>query len=118
LVYLNWISQPEYAEALALRRAVILAKEERFDRVAFASDCLSLVQLLSSCTKDRSSVGILVADIKVLVQHFLSASFCQVKRNLNEAAHILAKLNLLADYAYVFHSVPDSIGRTFCSFVS
>jgi hypothetical protein len=37
LVYLNWISQPEYAEALALRRAVILAKEERFYRVVFAS---------------------------------------------------------------------------------
>jgi hypothetical protein len=33
--HLNWIFEPEYAEALALRRAVFffLAKEEGFDRV-------------------------------------------------------------------------------------
>jgi hypothetical protein len=41
--HLNWITEPEYAEALALRRAIVLVNEERFDRVDFASDCLSLV---------------------------------------------------------------------------
>jgi hypothetical protein len=42
--HLNQITEPEYAKALALRCAVVLAKEEGFDRVIFASDCLSLVQ--------------------------------------------------------------------------
>jgi hypothetical protein len=76
------------------------------------------VQRLSSSTKDRSDVGILVADIKVLVQHFSLASFCHVKRNLNAAAHILAKSSLLADSTCVFHYVPNSIRRTLCTFVS
>jgi hypothetical protein len=113
--HLNWLSEPEYAKALALPHDVILAKEEGFDRVVFASDCLSLVQRLSSSTKHRPYVGILVADIKVLVQHFSSPSLCHVKRFLNEAAHILAKSSLLADFTCVFHS--DSIRRTLYTFV-
>jgi ribonuclease HI len=116
--HLNQITEPEYAEALALRRAVVLAKEEGFDRVVFASDCLSLVQRLSSSAKDRSNVGIMVADIKVLTQHFSSASFCHVKRNLNEVAHILAKSSLLVDSTCIFYSLPDCIRQTFCNVVS
>jgi hypothetical protein len=37
---------------------------------------------------DRSSVGVVVEDIKVMARVFLSASFVHVKRSLNVAAHI------------------------------
>jgi hypothetical protein len=90
--------EPEYAEALALRRAVSLAREEGYDRVTFASDCLSLIQRLNSLVLDRSSVGILVAEVKHMAKSFSSVSFCHVKRNLNKAAHILAKTSLFSSF--------------------
>jgi hypothetical protein len=40
---------------------------------------------------DRSSVGLLVDGIKSMINFFTSVSFIHMKRNLNEAAHILAK---------------------------
>ena len=62
-------------------------KERRLDKVIFASDCLSLIQRLQSSSLDRSVVGILVGEIKSLVDVFREVSFTQVKRNLNVAAH-------------------------------
>jgi hypothetical protein len=69
---LHDLRPPEEAEALALRRAVLLAQEEGFDKVIFASDCLSLVQRLNSLTMDRSSAGILVHGIKDMTNSFTS----------------------------------------------
>jgi hypothetical protein len=40
---------------------------------------------------DRSSVGILVSGIKAAISLFTSVSFSHVKRNPNEATHVLAK---------------------------
>jgi hypothetical protein len=53
------------AEALALQRAVIVAGERGYDKVIFASDCLSLIQRILSPEPDRSLVGAVVADIKL-----------------------------------------------------
>jgi hypothetical protein len=44
---------------------------------------------------------------------FSSVSFCHVKRNLNEAAHILAKTSLFS--SCFFDSVPDCIRGTSCT---
>jgi hypothetical protein len=111
---LHGLRPPEEAEALALRRAVLLAQEEGFDQVIFASDCLSLVQRLNSSRMDRSSAGILVHGIKTMTNSFTSISFIHVKRNLNEAAHILAKSCLSVSSSEIFHSVPDCIRETLC----
>jgi hypothetical protein len=113
--HMDVFPEPEYAEALALRRAVSLAREEGYDRVTFASDCLSLIQRLNSSVLDRSSVGILVAEVKHMTKSFSSVSFCHVKRNLNEAAHILAKTSLFS--SCFFDSVPDCIRGTSCTIV-
>jgi hypothetical protein len=79
--------------------------------VLFGSDCLSLIQRIKI---DRSSVGILVADIKHLVNGFSSASFSHVKQALNEAAHILAKSCGSVLNSRVFHSILDCIRETLC----
>ena len=84
---LNGIVSPELAESWALRSAVSLARDEGFASVVFASDCLSLIQRINSSTNDRSEVGAVVTDIKLLAAGFSSVSFCHVKRSSNVAAH-------------------------------
>ena len=90
------------------------ARDEGHGKVIFSSDCLSLIQRINSSTVDRSSVGLLVAGIKLLVRGFTSVSFCHVKRGLNEAAHILAKSCVSANSSCVFNYVPDCIRGTLC----
>jgi hypothetical protein len=53
-------ADPEFAEALTIRQAVCLARDEGFDRMIFALDYLSLLQRLLSSAMDRSPVGVLV----------------------------------------------------------
>ena len=72
----------------------------------FATDCLSLVQRLDSTTR-VVLCGILVDDIKHLVKNFNSASFVHVKREQNEAAHLLAKSCSNANSSEVFYYVLD-----------
>jgi hypothetical protein len=76
---------------MALRQAASLARKKGLGQVIFASDCLSLVQCLHSEARDRSPVGILVEEIKFVVKDLTSISFIHVKRELNEAVHLLAK---------------------------
>jgi hypothetical protein len=108
------IAAPEFAEALALRRAVTFAQEWGVDKAVFATDCLSLVQRLNSSEFDRSSVGTVVDGIKTMARSFTSASFIHVKRVQNDAAHLLAKSCETVLSSCVFSSVPDLILRTLC----
>jgi hypothetical protein len=105
---------PELAEALALRRAVSLAHDRGYDKVIFASDCLSLVQRLKSSTPDRSQVGSVVMDIKHWVPRFSSATFRHVNRSLNGAAHILARICDVTSTGFISDFAPDCIRETLC----
>ena len=109
-----WFGPPEYAEALALRRAVSFAREEGVDRAIFATDCLSLVQRLNSSEMDRSSVGLVVEGIRFLARDFSMISFVHIKRSLNEATHLLARSCNSVLSSGIFHSVPEFIQRTLC----
>jgi hypothetical protein len=53
-------SSPEMAEAMALRRVMTIAGERGFEKVIFATDCLSLAQHINSTESDRSMVGVVV----------------------------------------------------------
>jgi hypothetical protein len=112
--YITNLPSPEYGEAIALRRAFLQAHDRGLDKAIFTSDRLSLVQRFGSTTRDRSSLGILVDDIKHLVKDFNSASFIHVRRELNEAAHVLAKSCFNVNLSEVFLSVPDCIRQTIC----
>ena len=74
-----WFGPTDYAEALALCRAVSFAREEVVDRAIFATDCLSLVQRLNSSEMDRSSVGLVVEGIRFLARDFSMISFDHIK---------------------------------------
>jgi ABC-type uncharacterized transport system permease subunit len=83
---------PELAEALALPRAIHFAKDEGFDRLFVASDCLSIVQRVRSSVTDRSFLRSVIEDIKFLATTFSSCSFQHVFRGANVVAHSLARL--------------------------
>ena len=82
---------PELAEAIAVRRALMLTKEHGVARVALISDCKSLINRISSSMKDRSIVGTVIADIKSLAKDFESCSFRFSSPKTNVVAHKLAR---------------------------
>ena len=105
--------KPELAEAMALRRDVQLACDEHFSNVIFATDCQSLVNMINATTFDRSIIGTVVNDIKVASRIFDSVEFKYVRRQVNVAAHILAKSCKYLSNLVVFHSAPECTGRLF-----
>jgi ribonuclease HI len=98
---LQGFTSPEMAEALALRQAVLITRDRGFSKAIFVTDCLSLIQRLNSTVHDRSQVGVLVKDIKLMAADLSVASFRHVKRSLNEAAHILARPCNLASLGFI-----------------
>jgi ABC-type ATPase involved in cell division len=73
-----------------LHPAVSLVGSEGFGKIMMVSDCLSLLQRVNFSTLDRSNVGVVVQDIKLLAHSFDEISFSHVHRHCNESAHILA----------------------------
>jgi hypothetical protein len=61
---------PKIAKVMALRSAVMITRDKGFDKAIFVSDCLSLIQWLNSSSRDRSPVGSMVQDFKVLATGF------------------------------------------------
>ena len=108
---------PEMAEALALRRAVDMAREDHLFHVIFATDCLSLMQRLKPKAQDRSVVGSIVADIKLATLGFSSFSFVHVRRRCNVLAHVLARSCYNSTGLCVFNYAPQCIRETLYDFV-
>jgi ribonuclease HI len=79
----------------AIRRALSFTREEGFDKIMLASDCLSVVQRINNTAQDRSLLGVVIQDIKMEATLFTSCSFLHVPRKLNESAHVLARFCLI-----------------------
>ncbi|EEC72753.1 hypothetical protein OsI_06384 [Oryza sativa Indica Group] len=103
------ITDPETAEACAIRHALWLAKEEGFHNVIVACDCLSVIQKLNSPGRDRSKIGCLVEDIKKLGVEFISVSFIHVSHCSNVAAHTLARCSEPSVCNVYHNETPDCI---------
>ena len=84
------VADPEQAELLACRRAVVLAKDLNKGQVELESDCLNVVLKLQRTEKDLSAHGPLVEEIKDLLHGFVRSSVKHVRRSCNEVAHKLA----------------------------
>lgn len=109
------VTQPELAEAVAIRRALSLAKEEGYQKVIISSDCLSAIQRIISPLLDRSRIGCLISDIKRIGAEFSECTFMHVNRLCNLAAHTLARLSEPAG-SNVYRSVtPDCIRELLCN---
>jgi ribonuclease HI len=112
------IVSPEIAEATAIRRALVVAKDHGFRNIVLVSDCLSMIQRIGSQEKDRSEVGAVVSDIKKLATEFLSCSFKHYGRLLNIPAHTLARSSELNFCKFYVDVIPDSIREELCNDVS
>jgi ribonuclease HI len=86
------ITNPELAEAIAFRQAILFASELPYNQVVIATDCLCLLQKLRSEATDRSHTGIIIQDIKkAACVSTVIFSFIHVTRQCSKVAHVLAR---------------------------
>jgi ribonuclease HI len=88
--YLPSVSDPERAELVACKRALIIAKKKDVRRIYLETDCLSAVAKIKGSDLDRSSQGPLVEEIKELLKTFVEHKVRHVRRDANGVAHRLA----------------------------
>ncbi|XP_031124298.1 uncharacterized protein LOC116027009 [Ipomoea triloba] len=84
------IFQPRVTEALAVREALIWAKDKGFDAVCLESDAQVVIQGLGN-SNSNTYFDLVLMDIHKLTSSFLNISFMFVKRSANSAAHRLAR---------------------------
>jgi ribonuclease HI len=108
------ITNPELAEAIAFRQALLFVSGLPYSYVIIASDCLSLVHKLRSGYKDRSHTGIIVEDTKKAICVSSAVfSFIHVSRWCNEVAHVLARSAHHLSQSCWFHVAPSFYGLPF-----
>ncbi|KAM0846858.1 hypothetical protein ACQ4PT_055376 [Festuca glaucescens] len=88
---LHGLPPPELAEAIAVRRAMSVARVRGFSRIAVVSDCLSVIQRILASAMDRSTLGAVINDINTLKTDFQSCLFSFSSRKTNVLAHKLAR---------------------------
>uniref|UniRef100_A0ACD5XPQ5 Uncharacterized protein n=3 Tax=Avena sativa TaxID=4498 RepID=A0ACD5XPQ5_AVESA len=111
---LDEVTSPEIAEALAIRSAISLARDEGLNDFILVSDCLSVIQRIQSPVRDRSMVGVVVEDIKILAASLSSVTFRHVSRHCNNSAHAMARRAELSGSCF-FHGVaPKCIRDKLC----
>ncbi|KAK8985052.1 hypothetical protein V6N11_082669 [Hibiscus sabdariffa] len=79
------------AEAFACLQAVIFANELGFRRVVFEWDSLTVIRRVSASTPDNSVISTVIHDIREAVKELESVAFNFVHREVNSAAHALAR---------------------------
>jgi hypothetical protein len=104
--------------ALAVRHALMVAKDHGVKRVALVSDCMSLIQHINSRIQDRSSAGSVIGDIKSLATDFETCSFRFSSRNSNVVAHKLARSAKSLVSNISVGVIPELIREELCNDVS
>ncbi|XP_025678982.1 uncharacterized protein [Arachis hypogaea] len=84
-------SSPLAAEALAVRKALIIAKNFQLKRIIFESDSLILIQALKS-KASIAKIQVILDDILELARNISNCGFTWVPREGNALAHEVAKL--------------------------
>ena len=97
-------------EAMAARRALLLALETGFDRVILEGDSQVLITALQNNSYTLSHFGHLVQDIQYLASCFSEIHYSHVRRHCNTVAHALAKrANSISHYQVWMEDVPPDI---------
>jgi hypothetical protein len=64
---------------------------------------------------DRTDVGVVVQDIKLMTSMFDEVSFSHVRRQCNESTHILARSAKLFIFSTFRNFAPECIQKTLCN---
>lgn len=81
------------AECLAAPDAAQLAFGSKFPQVVLENDALQVVQNLGSMQMCSTPLGLIVEDIKSLLQNFGDVRVCHIRKNDNVIEYRLAKLD-------------------------
>ncbi|KAB2624183.1 hypothetical protein D8674_015843 [Pyrus ussuriensis x Pyrus communis] len=81
------------AEFLAAPDAAQLAFGSKFPQVVLENDALQVVQNLGSMQMCSTPLGLIVEDIKSLLQNFGDVRVCHIRKNDNVIEYRLAKLD-------------------------
>ena len=82
-------------EALAARRAIILAQEISLTQVVMEGDSLKVIAAINSLKQSRTQWGYVIEDIKKASLCLQACSFCHVSSRGNSLAHSLQEKQLL-----------------------
>jgi ribonuclease HI len=85
-------SSPEEAEALACLEGLKIIQLHHCERAVLESDCLRVVQALTSDDRNISHLWSIIMDAKGLLRAFDHISVRKVAREYNGVAHSLAQL--------------------------
>nr|XP_027101192.1 uncharacterized protein LOC113720678 [Coffea arabica]XP_027115614.1 uncharacterized protein LOC113733445 [Coffea arabica] len=83
-------STPKMEEALALRAAMLVAKQQGWRRVEFESDCKYVIDRINS-EEDDVEIATVLSDIKRLKLSFYECCFSFTRRESNSVSHHIAK---------------------------
>ncbi|XP_071906135.1 uncharacterized protein [Coffea arabica] len=83
-------STPKMDEALALRAAMMMAKQQGWRRVEFESDCKHVIDTVNS-GEDDVDIATVLSDIKRLKLNFYECCFSFTRRISNSVSHHIAK---------------------------
>ncbi|XP_027173470.1 uncharacterized protein LOC113773121 [Coffea eugenioides] len=104
----NRIGDPAVEEAMAIRKALIIAKQKGWGKIVLQSDCKAIIDKLNVKSAEYLSVGVILFDILKLRMDFIECSFSFVRRGVNSVAHHLAKYALrVVDEKVWQESFPD-----------
>jgi ribonuclease HI len=109
------VTSPKLAEALAIRHALSLVREEGFNKIILASDCLSVINKIQNPALDRTGTGVIIHDIKVIAGEFRSVTFRHISRLRNESAHLLARRAELLVFSVFCDGAPEFIHEAPCN---
>jgi hypothetical protein len=107
------VTASELAEALAVRCALALVREEGFDKIILASNCLSVIQRINSPLMDRTDIDVVIQDVKAMMTDFSSVEFLHISRLLNVLAYILARRAKTFSFSIFCDWGPDVSVRPF-----
>ncbi|KAK3222428.1 hypothetical protein Dsin_009453 [Dipteronia sinensis] len=100
------------AEALAILRGISFAIYCGYDHLIIESDALGVVNMINSGIEISADIGVIIEDIKCLLQNITDARVKYVSRKANVVAHSLSKLALTLDVSYFWlDSFPLAVER-------
>ena len=107
---LNQAYKAEEIEVLAALKALQFAFDLGFQNAILEGDLLGLIKALKAEDHNLSPWGLLVEDVKLVANSFVSLSYSHIKRNGNSVAHNLAKHAIrIPDFQVWMENIPSHV---------